>query len=557
MTKAAPPVAHGQVAQGQSDDVLHQLLLPVGVLLIVFVAFERVQSAITRLPERFYADPPGYFDGIVPLLVLAALVISFVALWWLHGRQQRWTNFVCGQQLRWFVLLLAAAVSWPLVVMPFNFYFDQAYPLLRVGALLLLVGAFWRPFLLVPLTYILSLLLWQLDQPKFSAGFIFPHKVHLLHVLNLSAVLCLVSTVWRKNLVLPFLVLVFCLVAAVYWQPALAKWRINWWQYGNLEYMPIAAYAHGWLGHWDFSQVGRLVDAIKPVDPVLRFITLGFETLFLVVLWRRQLAMGLLACAAFFHMGVFILYGYLFWTWIVLNLALLALVWRIQSERRSREDSLSAEAGLMKGLFGFWPGVVSIALIGTSNYWCNPSQLAWFDTRVSYVFPHEVVGDSGLRYALSPRFFEPYGDVFTMASFRYLVDQHNSVTGPYATVGRLRVARQVNAIANLADLEALEKERPRRPLSLLRVERHEQFLSRYFQHWNETYEANPGDQMLGFGRGWSPPQFWSTVQNKDLPEFRGQETVREVTVRESTNLYDGTRFGEIRSLVVLRTEIPR
>lgn len=539
--------------------VVQRLLIPVSLLLGLFVLYERVQMELTRLSGAVYAAPEQILGGGTRAVALLTLLGAFGLLWWWRGQRLGWIDLSSGHELRWFLLLLAAAVSWPLLTMPFNFYHDQAYVSLRVLALVLLAGAWWRPLLLVPLTFVLSLLLWQLDQPQMGAGYIFPHKLHLLHVLNLAAVFLLVS-LWPREQwqgrtpLLPFLLLVFCLVAAVYWQPAFAKWRIGWLLHGHLEHMPLAAYAHGWLAGLDVALVERSARVIAGLDLPLRLLTLGFESLFLLVLWRRRLASALLLIAVAFHCGVFLFYGYLFWTWMLLNLALFLLVRRLERRKDRQSDRGAVNDASLHELFGKWSLAVSIVLIAFSSYWCSPSQLAWFDARVSYSFRHEVLGSSGARYAVSPRFFEPYGDVFTMASFRFLVKDHATVAGPYATVNSRAMAEQVNRVTNLSDLLALEQTRMGR-YNEKRAQVHADFLRQYFVHWNNSFRTDTSGIRRSFGRNWSPPQFWSAVQDSTLPEFTGQETVQEVIVRESTHLYDGAVLQEVRNIEVLRVSV--
>ena len=117
------------------------------------------------------------------------------------------------------------------------------------------------------------------------------------------------------------------------------------------------------------------------------------------------------------YLGVFALYGFLFWTWILLDAALLVILVR---DWRPRRMEIYSRGHVM----------LSILLIGFASLWANPPHLGWFDTRLSYVYRLEAIGESGKRYALPPRFFAPYADLFTMASFGYLTESHGVLVGP-------------------------------------------------------------------------------------------------------------------------------
>ena len=50
---------------------------------------------------------------------------------------------------------------------------------------------------------------------------------------------------------------------------------------------------------------------------------------------------------------------------------------------------------------------------------------------MSYSFHYRGRGESGTEYVIPPGFYTPYEDVFSMATFSYLVDQHLGLVGPY------------------------------------------------------------------------------------------------------------------------------
>lgn len=195
--------------------------------------------------------------------------------------------------------------------------------------------------------------------------------------------------------------------------------------------MPLAAYAHGWRVSFQPSEIVNLARMISWFDfPMMGFVFLT-ESAFLFILWRRSLAVVLLSAIMMFHLGVFFLYGYLFWTWILLNAALVILL------ARDRHKI---------SIFGRPQLAISVVLIAFSSWWAHPSHLGWYDTRMTYTYRYEATGESGARYTIAPRFFEPYGDVFTMSNFGYLPTDHGMLVYPYGiTTNRERAERTLQA----------------------------------------------------------------------------------------------------------------
>jgi len=251
------------------------------------------------------------------------------------------------------------------------------------------------------------------------------------------------------------------------------------------------------------------------------------ETAFLFVLWRRSLAVVLLTCIIAFHLGVFFMYGYFFWTWILLNASLLILLlrdWRTQKIT----------------VFG-WPQLIlSFAIITFASLWANPSHLGWYDTRMTYNYRYEAIGESGTKYTIPPRFFEPYGDVFTMSNFSYIVKDHGILVSPYGITGNRERAEKTQEARTPEEIFALESEIGLKKHDPARTEKFYAFVTRYISNWNVNHE-----KAVDFGPLQPPAQFWSTGRGK---LFNGQEAIREVVVKEVTTFYDEKKLYVIREL---------
>jgi hypothetical protein len=107
-------------------------------------------------------------------------------------------------------------------------------------------------------------------------------------------------------------------------------------------------------------------------------------------------------------------------------------------------------------IYGGHRVALAALLVLTGSYWASPSTLGWYDTRLTYTYRYEVTGLSGKRYALPVRFFEPYGDVFTMANFGYLPTSHGMLVFPYGTTRISEIAKELNAATTPTEIFALE-----------------------------------------------------------------------------------------------------
>ena len=463
------------------------------------------------------------------------LALAGAALARYGGLLCRWDELAPGRATRYFVVFLALLLVWPMSTLGYNYFYDQAYAIDRLLLCLLLVALWFRPVFIYPLALMLMAMMWQIREPLLG-GTVLAHKFQVLHVLNLFGGALLAHAVSGRRRLDDFFFLCCCFAGAAYWEPALAKLEIGWLSYGHLYRMPLAAHAHGWLSFVDAATIVSFAQAISWLDLPMGIFVLAAEGGCLLLMWRRGVSIGLLSAVIVFHFGVFALYGFLFWTWILLDVALLAILIR---DDRTQGLQIYTRPHL----------VLSIVLIGSAGLWYKPPHLGWFDTRLSYTYRLDAIGDSGRRYSLPPRFFEPYGDVFTMASFGYLVPDRGVLVGPYGVTLDRAIADGLNAARTADEVFTLEQR--------LAPERHKPERSQRFYEFVTTYAANRNARgaQATWTRYLEPPrQFWS--QPRGQP-YRDQEPIRQVAVREVTTLYDDQRLYPIRDHELATLDIPR
>jgi hypothetical protein len=434
-------------------------------------------------------------DRLGPGFTLAITAVALLLI--RFGRLgSRWSALENGTQIRIFVVFLSAVLSWSLATFGYNYYYDQGYVLERVLLVMLVPLLYLRPLFIYPFLIIAYAMLWQIDQPALSAGAALQHKTHLLRVLELFAAGFLAHAITGTRSTRGVVFLTCCIVAVMYWFPAMSKWQLDWLSQGHLYRMPLAAHAHGWLAGLEPSEVVNYARNIAPFDTQMLIFVLVAESLCLFFLWRKWLAIALLSALSLFHLGVFAMYGYLFWTWIVLNLLLIALL-------------ISDRTMMYYNSFGSHWTALGALLIVLGSFWTNPSMLGWYDTRLSYTYRYEVTGTSGARYILPMRFFEPYGDVFTMANFGYLQNEHRMLVFPYGITSDKTIAAALDDARTSKEVFALEQSLGRERHDPDRAAQFYRFVVRYLENFNARGKGRIGIELIG-----PPPQFWSSVVRK-------------------------------------------
>ena len=155
---------------------------------------------------------------------------------------------------------------------------------------------------------------------------------------------------------------------------------------------------------------------------------------------------------------------------------------------------------------------------------------------------------SGQTYQLPPRFFAPYGDIFTMGNFGFLVSDHGRLTGPYAIVEDRELAQAIQQASNRSEIFFLEKTLGRDRFDSRRSKIFYAFVSRYIGNWNKHIGKA---EIPKFFR--APPQFWSSGRGN---VFDGLEPIRQIRIVEVTTLFYDDRSEEIRSINLKTLDIP-
>ncbi|MFK8031420.1 MAG: hypothetical protein AB8G18_14380 [Gammaproteobacteria bacterium] len=505
------------------------LALYSAALLIVYLLIEQCVNATTAAPLSAYANAfllPSvfaHFGGTARILgVLFAVTIAL-----LDPARLRWQDFEGGHALRVGFSILALSMAWPFVTYGYNYAVDASHMIDRVLLLVSLILFVWRPAFVLVFLFLAYVLFAQLTAPSLG-GSVIPHKTQVLRAIELFAAFHIVRIVTGYHRTGGLIFILGCYVAATYWFPAWAKFQLDWLSSNQLNMVPLAAYAHGWRGEQDPAQIVELANGLSGLTGVFQYCAFALEAAFALFVLRYRVALLLLCGAIGFHLGVFFIFGFFFWTWIVLDLVLIGLL--IVANRRN----------LIHGIFGWKYLPLGMLLIIAGPYWAEPPVLAWYDTPLSYTYQVKATLDDGTEVRLNPRFFAPYEDAFTMVGFTYLVREHGVLVGPYGSSKSHANNIQLNDATSMEEVYALEAAQSLPTYDEKRAELFYEFVEQFVRNRNAR-----GDVQQGLYALHSPRQFWS---NSGGMSALGNRTIQSVTIVERSFFFDGNALKMTREL---------
>lgn len=446
-----------------------------------------------------------------------------------------WQSLQQGRHIRIFVCFLCFLVVWPAATLGYNYYFDQEFLLDRLILVVLFILLWWRPVFIYPLIVLTILLLFQLKQPDLG-GSIMAHKLQVINALLIFAGAFLVYVLFNARNLSIYVFLTCCFVASAYWLPAFTKIQLGWFDFGSLSNAPIASFAHGWLSFLGVEQVLTFSRLIAEIDLPLKLFVIAIEAGCIFFMLSRGVSTILLVCLITFHSGVFVLLGFFFWTWILLDAALLFLL--------LKERKLNSFKIYNKQYF-----LVSIVLIFFCRYWANPPALAWFDTRASYTYELQAETDNGEKISIPPEYFRPYNDVFTMQAFSYLVKQHRQLVGPYGVTNNRRIANVLEPPLTVNEFIEIESIEGHNYYNEKREKQFYEFVSQFVQNRNKQVKHS----LLEWQNIAPPKQFWG--DNSQLNNLNGK-IIKRVTIVGKTTLFDNEQLNIIRQIELSTLVIP-
>lgn len=495
--------------------------------LLIFLLLTNILKRVTILPEAAYFDWSiawGLAAHLHPAVLLGGIT-ALTALIRYGALADRWDAFEHGTILRASIMVLAVALAWPYVTYDYNHYLDQSHALDRALLVTLTALISWRPAFIIPFLPLQMAIMWQFLQPTLG-GSLFAHKLQLVYPLVLFASALCLHAISRRFPMRAFMLLMITMVGATYWEAARAKHVLDWTFTNELHLILPAAFNHGWLGAWSDETIATLSRAVGLVEWLLQPAVIILEAACILIATSRRFAITLLGCLIVFHVGVFAFYGFLFWTWITLDVVLILLLIRLRPD-----------------IFGLRMTLISAPLVLFGTYWAHAPSLGWLDTRVGYTYRLEAIFQDAGRTTLDPAYFAPYQDAFTMTGFSYLSE--NVLTGPYAVTHDPELAVKLRKQLSIDQVAELERTAPV-TLDPVRRARFAEFVRTFVKNRNRNGETWTFTTFLE-----APGQF-HTTGSRGASEV---ENIKEVIVIEVTSIARDNEPHSAREREVLRIPI--
>ena len=518
-------------------------------LVLAFMVLQRIILRLCRPSEETASHASILIEGLrqhggpgVAVILGGAVLLLFVP-----RLRQDWTQFDGGRRLRWFIGTIAAILAWAGSAYAFNAWYDQPH-LADRAALIVLAGlVWWRPVFALPFAAAFWAVIWQFNYPALGFQTLEAEFRPVVNTLTLFSAAVLIRAVFGGRRMDGFLFLALCLVAANFWVPGAGKLRIGWVTHGHVDFLIPNAYTHGWLAFLEPQSIVRAARAMATLDWPLRVGTLAVECGAILLFMDARVAKAFVILFTLLLGMFFATIGYLFWKWIVLQIALWILLFHPRD---------GAAIAWRRRLFTKERFAVSLVVIGMAQVWFEPARLAWFDTPLANMLRYEAVGPSGAVYDLPPGFFAPYESHVAMARFVTPLTPGPDLTDSYGVTGDRTIADALLGAKSPEDILRLEQAESR-GASGVELE----FAQRFDEFVRRTATASNRSLAAGLRRGrlltllYPLPFLWTFQRGAP---YRGSEPIASVRVVRVSSFFDGRTYDLFRreTLRTIRIQEP-
>ena len=320
--------------------------------------------------------------------------------------------------IKYFIFFILSVYAWGVITLDYNLYFDNAYNLDRVILLILFILSFRYPMMLLYFV-IFSLLFYnQINYPDFDCFFPkdYVNVKPLLEILILFSVFMFVKKFYTKFSILSFLIVVISFHAANYFIPGLGKIElsehyIDWVWVNDLGNILIAKYSQGWLSEFvSIETIQMVVSWLSTFTIPMQIFAFTIQVIVLFVLIKKRFAIILFASFELLHLGIFMASGIFFWRWILLNLAIVYVISKINSDD-------------IKRVFNYKVMLLSIPFIFLGNSFFHSYKLAWYDTPLNNFYQIYTITEDGKKHKIDLNLFTPYERILYINSFNCFIDK--------------------------------------------------------------------------------------------------------------------------------------
>jgi hypothetical protein len=521
----APPFPERVTARLLAADRAGDLLAVIG-LFALFAVIDRWSQALAGISRASVAEPTLVFAAIearwwlyLPLMALLAIGFRFRPVQLLV----RWTDLHQGVALRRLATALLVVLAWRGALYDVNYLAEQTHTADRLLIVLLAAAAWYRPLLIVPFVIQVRIVNQQFVVPFDTTTSVDVDELLVLALIAIAAVHIRYVATGRDDTA-PVVLVITAAIAAHFFGPGRARLALDWYSTTEVSDLPLSSYTAGWRRHGDGSSAQFLAELYRVFHRPVQVATLAIELGAAVALVWRRLTVAWLIAAMVFHLMVFSTMGWWFLDWLVLEIALVALLMAPGLRYWHRTNATPARAAL---------AVLAATAGGPLLF--HPPDLAWLDGPVSYGYEIEAIGESGTAYHVPASAFAPHDQ--ELALLRLQLGSTMLATGPYGAVDSPDELARLRSITSFAELRAYEATLGPPTITV----KSEELVKAFMEH------VNRGERHEWLGIG-PPSQMWTS---RGEPSFDHDEPLTRLEVWRVRSIHDGSEVVEERELVLV------
>ena len=499
-----------------------QSVFGLSLLLLCFIYLDFTIKYTTDIPFSAY-DSQLIFDNLILHLFSQTKSLLFIPLltlliWRRKNLFKSWTYLEHYKSIRLLAIVPVILLTWSYSTYSFNFFYNQSHLFDRL--LLIALGIFiWRrPIFILPFILQLFSIIRQNDILPTSNW----TEVYLLfHLVLLVFCYFLLYNVFRKDsfkILVPGLVVIYL---SHYFPSGFFKLQPSWIFHDQVSSLLPSTYSAGWLQFIPIESIEKIAHFLSPLNPILRFFVVLFEFGCIVSLFRRKLFLTSIIGFILFHLGVLLLSGIFFWTWIVIGILLFYLF----TKHTSFRNSFVLDRGLI---------LVSVFFLLFSIPWKSFPALFWYNSPLGYAYQLEAIMDDGSSKTLMPEFFDPTYHYFAVQDYRFL-NKEKRLGLVWGSTNKT-VANFLRKVRTKSEILQYEDQNGHVSYNIARVKQLESYIQKFVINWNRN------SRKLWLSR-LKPPPIILTDKMKIFPS----EKIIKINLIENTFLYQNGKLQTLRS----------
>ncbi len=396
---------------------IKKTLLDIFFILIIYNLFRGVfNSTLTHLDENIYFSSSFFLSSFTNLKF--TLLFGVVTLFLGYNRHKiAWKEFSDYKVLRVLLFAILLPIFWEQFFYDYNFYLDTDALIDKTLLLLFMILVFIHPIFALMVLFIGYIFFHSITFPFDSAGAHMPEFTPIYHILILFITFLMVKSIsYFKDIDTKlFIFLALTIHASNYFIPGVAKIEISpegWnWAFNNeINNLFISAYINGWFGFLEQETALNIVSYLNKIDVLFTLSNMFIQLGAIFLLYNKRLTLFMFIVFEFFHLGIVLMSGILFWQWIILNLGFFYAIKHLSKEN-------------LNFLYNKKMFRVFIAIVLLSPLIYRPFVFAWWDSNFNTIYDIHIVTDDNRSIKLSSQDISPYDEIFAQNAKISFIDK--------------------------------------------------------------------------------------------------------------------------------------